>query len=27
VGVESHGREVVLTDLKALRRMVREGGD
>lgn len=27
VGVESQGREVVLTDLAALRRMVREGGD
>lgn len=25
VGVESHGREVVLTDLDALRRLVREG--
>ncbi|HTH15941.1 MAG TPA: helix-turn-helix domain-containing protein [Magnetospirillum sp.] len=27
VGVESHGREVVLTDLDALRRLVREGGE
>lgn len=27
VGVESHGREVVLTDLEALRRLVREGGE
>lgn len=27
VGVESHGREVVLTDLAALRRLVSEGGD
>jgi CRP-like cAMP-binding protein len=27
VGVESHGREVVLTDLGALRRLVREGSD
>lgn len=27
VGVESHGREVVLTDLDALRRLVRDGGD
>jgi CRP-like cAMP-binding protein len=27
VGVESHGRELVLTDLDALRRLVREGSD
>ncbi|HLO78970.1 MAG TPA: helix-turn-helix domain-containing protein [Magnetospirillum sp.] len=27
VGVESHGREVVLTDLDALRRLVREGDE
>ncbi|CAA7615018.1 cAMP-binding proteins-catabolite gene activator and regulatory subunit of cAMP-dependent protein kinases [Magnetospirillum sp. LM-5] len=27
VGVESHGREVVLTDLDALRRLVREGAN
>jgi CRP-like cAMP-binding protein len=27
VGVESHGRELVLTDLDALRRLVREGAD
>lgn len=27
VGVESHGREVVLTDLDALRRWIREGGE
>lgn len=27
VGVESHGREVVLTDLDALRRLVRESGE
>lgn len=27
VGVESHGREVVLTDLEALRKLVREGGE
>lgn len=27
VGVESHGRELVLTDLDALRRLVREGGE
>lgn len=26
-GVESHGRDVVLTDLDALRRLVREGGE
>ena len=27
VGVETHGREVEITDLDALRRLVREGGD
>jgi len=27
VGVESRGREVVITDLEALRRLMREGGD
>jgi CRP-like cAMP-binding protein len=27
VGVESHGRELVLTDLDALRQLVREGGE
>ncbi|MGE5545742.1 MAG: Crp/Fnr family transcriptional regulator [Solirubrobacterales bacterium] len=27
VGVESHGREMVITDLEALRRLVREGGE
>ena len=27
VGVESRGREVVITDLDALRRLMREGGD
>lgn len=26
-GVESHGRDVVLTDIEALRRVVREGGE